>query len=96
VIPKYADLGSTMATVTSKDGTEIAYTAKRSPERWKNATLPVLVLDGEASYAFMAAAADAVAEALPHASRQTLADQDHAPAPEAMAPVLREFLGLAR
>jgi pimeloyl-ACP methyl ester carboxylesterase len=69
------------------------YTEKRFPERWKKATMPVLVLDGDASYPFMAAAADAVAEALPHATRKTLADQEHNPEPEVMAPVLREFLG---
>lgn len=68
------------------------YTAGNFPARWKNASLPVLVLNGDASFPFMPAAADAVAAELPNATRKTLAGQDHGPRPEAMAPVLREFL----
>jgi pimeloyl-ACP methyl ester carboxylesterase len=69
------------------------YTAGKFPERWKHATMPVLVLNGDASFPFMPAAADAVAAALPNATRKVLAGQDHGPKPEVMAPVLREFLG---
>ena len=54
--------------------------------------MPVLILDGDASFPFMNAAANAVAAELPNATRKTLAGQDHGPKPEAMAPVLREFL----
>jgi pimeloyl-ACP methyl ester carboxylesterase len=68
------------------------YTAGKFPDRWKNARLPVLVLNGDASFPFMPAAADAVAAELPNAARRTLPGQDHGPKPEAMAPVLREFL----
>jgi pimeloyl-ACP methyl ester carboxylesterase len=68
------------------------YTAGKFPARWKNAKLPVLVLNGGASFPFMPAAADAVAAALPNASRKTLPGQDHGPKPELMAPVVREFL----
>lgn len=71
---------------------EAYYTAGRFPERWTSVTQPVLVLNGDASFPFMPAAADAVAAALPNATRKTLAGQDHGPKPEAMAPVLREFL----
>jgi pimeloyl-ACP methyl ester carboxylesterase len=69
------------------------YTRGRFPERWRNAKLPVLVVNGDASFPFMPMAADAVAAALPDASRKVLAGQDHGPAPEALAPVIREFLG---
>jgi hypothetical protein len=69
------------------------YTAGRFPERWKNVTQPVLVLNGDASFNFMPAAADAVTAELPNATRKTLAGQNHGPKPEVMAPVLREFLG---
>ena len=69
------------------------YTAGKFPARWKNATMPVLVLNGDSSFPFMPAAADAVAAELPNASRRTLAGQDHGPKPDVMAPVLRAFLG---
>jgi pimeloyl-ACP methyl ester carboxylesterase len=68
------------------------YSAGKFPARWAKATMPTLVLNGDASFPFMPAAADAVAAALPNAARKTLAGQDHGPKPEVMAPVLREFL----
>jgi pimeloyl-ACP methyl ester carboxylesterase len=68
------------------------YTVGKFPSRWKAVTQPVLILDGDASFNFMAAAADAVAAELPNASRKTLAGQDHGPKPEVMAPELRAFL----
>lgn len=68
------------------------YTAAKFPARWQKAAQPVLVLNGDASFNFMPAAADAVAAELPNATRQTLPGQDHGPKPEAMAPALREFL----
>ncbi len=68
------------------------YTAGKFPARWQKATMPVLVLNGDKSFPFMPAAADAVAKALPNASRQTLAGQDHGPKPEVLAPVLIDFL----
>lgn len=61
--------------------------------RWSAVTAPVLVLDGDASFAFMRAAADAVAKALPHATRETLAGQTHGADPAVIAPVLKRFLG---
>lgn len=68
------------------------YTAGKFPERWKQATMPVLVVNGDASFPFMPSAAEAVAAALPNASRKVLAGQNHGPKPEVFAPVLREFL----
>jgi pimeloyl-ACP methyl ester carboxylesterase len=72
------------------------YAAGEFPERWKKATMPVLVLNGDASFPFMPAAADAVAAVLPDATRRTLAGQDHGPKPDVLAPVLEEFLADTR
>ena len=55
--------------------------------------MPVLVLNGDASFPFMPMAADAVAAALPNATQKVLAGQDHGPKPDVMAPIVREFLG---
>jgi pimeloyl-ACP methyl ester carboxylesterase len=68
------------------------YTAGKFPERWQKATMPVLVLNGGKSFPFMPMAADAVAKALPNASRRTLPDQDHGPKPDVLAPVVADFL----
>ncbi|MEQ1771302.1 MAG: hypothetical protein ABL879_15855 [Devosia sp.] len=54
--------------------------------------MPILVLNGDKSWPFMASAADAVATELPNARRQTLAGQDHGPKPEVFAPVIEAFL----
>jgi hypothetical protein len=47
---------------------------------------------GDQSFPGLAEAADAVAAALPNASRRVLPGQGHRPAPEAMVPLLVEFL----
>lgn len=60
-------------------------------QRWNKVTQPVLVVDGDASFPFMAAGADTVAKVL-GAGRKTLPGQGHGPAPEAIAPVVVEFL----
>jgi pimeloyl-ACP methyl ester carboxylesterase len=69
------------------------YTEGRFPDRWKLATMPVLVLNGDKSFPFMPTAADGVAATLPNASRKVLPGQDHGPKPDVLAPVIREFLG---
>ena len=61
------------------------------PERWQNAIMPVLVLDGDRSFPFMSAGADWVASILHSAQRITLADQSHEYDPNVMAPVLQVF-----
>lgn len=53
---------------------------------------PVLLVDGDQSFAFMAAGADMAANALSNVRRKTLVGQDHGPAPDVYAPVIREFL----
>jgi len=61
------------------------------PDRWARVTVPVLVVDGGASDAWIHHGADALANVLPHASRYTLAGQTHMVDPNALAPVLIEF-----
>ncbi len=61
-------------------------------EAAKAATMPALVLDGSESPAFMHEAAEALAKAMPHAKLVTLEGQTHLASPEALAPVLVEFL----
>lgn len=59
-------------------------------ERLGSVTVPTLVIDGGET-PWMSAGAQAVAAALPDARRRTLTGQPHNVAPEAIAPVLREF-----
>lgn len=61
------------------------------PERLTSIAVPALVIDGGASPEWMRAAAQAVAEALPHAQRRTLEGQTHEVSPLVLAPVLTEF-----
>lgn len=60
--------------------------------RWASVTVPTIVYSGELTFPGMPAAADAVAAALPTASRRTLPGQGHGPEPKAIVPVLVEFL----
>jgi pimeloyl-ACP methyl ester carboxylesterase len=60
--------------------------------RWATVTVPTIVCSGDQTFPGLPEAADAVAAALPNASRQTLPGQGHQPAPEAIVPVLVEFL----
>ena len=61
------------------------------PHRWAAVTVPVLVLDGGASPPWMASAADALADVLPDARRQTLPGQTHDVDAAKLAPVLSAF-----
>jgi pimeloyl-ACP methyl ester carboxylesterase len=60
-------------------------------DRWVKVTVPVLVADGGASDAWVHHGADALANVLPHASRQTLAGQIHMVDPNVLAPALIDF-----
>ena len=55
--------------------------------------MPTIVCSGDQTFPGLPEAADAVAAAPPNASRRILAGQGHRPAPEAIVPVLVEFLG---
>ncbi|HEX6034487.1 MAG TPA: alpha/beta hydrolase [Anaerolineales bacterium] len=58
---------------------------------WSKIKVPVLVGDGGASPAWIRNAADALAEALPNARRETFEDQTHSVDPRVLAPVIIEF-----
>ncbi len=62
-----------------------------STKRAVKVAVPILVMDGGASYQFMHDTAKALANAIPNAHRRTLEGQTHDVAPEVLAPVLREF-----
>jgi len=64
------------------------------PERWQNAIMPVLVLDGDKSFPFMAAGAEWVASGLHNVERMTLAGQSHEYDPALLAPLLTVFFQL--
>jgi pimeloyl-ACP methyl ester carboxylesterase len=60
-------------------------------ERWRSVTMPTLVMSGGDSPAWLQRSAEVTARALPNATHRTLLGQQHAVAPEALAPVLVEF-----
>jgi hypothetical protein len=61
-------------------------------EKAAKVAVPALVMNGSASEGFMYDTASALAKAMPAAQHRTLKDQTHAVSPEAIAPVLVEFL----
>ncbi|MFL5736117.1 MAG: alpha/beta fold hydrolase [Actinomycetota bacterium] len=61
------------------------------PERFSAVETPAIVIDGGASFPFLHATGDALAELLPSAERVTLAGQEHNIDPAALAPVLERF-----
>jgi pimeloyl-ACP methyl ester carboxylesterase len=60
--------------------------------RWQAATMPTLVITGSNSMPFFHNGAQTLAGTLPEAQHQLLENQDHNVAPEAVVPVLIEFL----
>jgi pimeloyl-ACP methyl ester carboxylesterase len=64
-----------------------------SPQHWKSATMPTLVMAGSESPAFLRRDAQALAEALPHARLLTQKGLGHTKqlSPKLIAPVLVEF-----
>jgi pimeloyl-ACP methyl ester carboxylesterase len=63
------------------------------PTRWtRSVTVPALVMDGGNSPTWLHSAARALVSVLPDVEYRTLEGQDHNVAPEAVAPVLAEFL----
>jgi pimeloyl-ACP methyl ester carboxylesterase len=64
------------------------------PVRWRAAvTVPTLVMDGGNSPAWIRNSARGLVGILPDVQYRTLEGQDHGAAPEALAPVLADFLG---
>lgn len=66
--------------------------ANRHPARWQQATMPVLVVAGDASFPIILPGAEWVARGLPNASRKTLPGQSHEYDPKVLGPVIAEFL----
>jgi pimeloyl-ACP methyl ester carboxylesterase len=63
------------------------------PAEWRDAvTVPTLVMSGGNSPEWLANTARALVSLLPDVSYRTLEGQDHAASPEAVAPVLAEFM----
>jgi pimeloyl-ACP methyl ester carboxylesterase len=63
------------------------------PGEWATSvTVPTLVMDGGQSPPWQRNAVQSLADLLPHAQRRSLEGQDHDVSPEALAPVLVEFL----
>lgn len=60
-------------------------------DRWNNATMPTLVMDGGKSPAWMRNAMHTLCQTLPNAQYRTIKGQTHMLAPEAVAPLLVEF-----
>lgn len=60
-------------------------------ERAAHILTPTLFINGSASFPFMYETARALSQAMPHAQMRTLEGQDHAPAEDALAPVLQAF-----
>jgi pimeloyl-ACP methyl ester carboxylesterase len=57
----------------------------------RSVRVPTLILVGGASFGFMAQTADALADLIPDAQRQTLEGQEHNVDPAVLAPALVEF-----
>jgi pimeloyl-ACP methyl ester carboxylesterase len=93
--PMWAGLERVAHTI-AYDGMVMGDTMRGEPlaaGRWPGATMPVLVMDGGNSEAWMHNSARNLARILPNAQYRTLAGQTHAAAPEVIAPVLVEFFG---
>jgi pimeloyl-ACP methyl ester carboxylesterase len=93
----WADLEAIAATI-AYDGRILAGVAlgrRALMSRWDVITQPVLVVDGTASAATVAAAAESLAAALPAARRVTLPGQGTDVPPEAMAEAVARLLGIS-
>jgi pimeloyl-ACP methyl ester carboxylesterase len=82
-----------IAPTLAYDHTEImGRTAAVPAERLAEVAVPVLAMCGGSSPAFMCITARTISQAVPHGESRTLDGQTHAAQPEALAPVLIEFL----
>jgi hypothetical protein len=85
-----------LAHTVSYDGRVMGETlsGKPLPSEWRDSvTLSTLVMDGGNSPTWARNACRALVRVLPDVTYRTLEGQEHAAAPEAVAPVLEEFLG---
>ena len=91
---KYWPSLEAVAHTLAYDGMIMAGLIGGSPEpleRWASLSVPTLVMAGGASPPWQRAAIGALASVLPDARPLTLADQDHGPADDVLAPVLVDF-----
>lgn len=72
---------------------DASYPNQKWPARYFTNKVPVLLVDGDKTFPFLPFGVNALHEVLAHSSRRTLPGQDHGPAPAAIAPAIREFLG---
>ena len=85
--PMWEAVASTLAYDAAALGEEGAVPAERAAR----VTVPMLVMDGSASFPFMHVTATALAQAIPDAQHRTLEGQTHEVGANALAPVLIEF-----
>lgn len=90
-MPMWPDMEAVAHTL-AYDGTIVGESMSGKPlsDEWSALLVPVLVLDGGQT-PWLSAGPAAIAGAIPHGERRMLPDQPHNVAPEAIAPVLREF-----
>jgi pimeloyl-ACP methyl ester carboxylesterase len=78
----------------SSDTTLIGDASSGDPaalRRWGSVQVPTLIVNGSASFPFMALGADALAKTLPHAEHGTLEGQSHEVESGVIAPLIAEF-----
>lgn len=91
--PSWAQMEQVAHTL-AYDGTVMGQTMSGTPlpaDRWTSVTAPTLVLVGGDSEPFFHDGARALVDLFPGARYSTLDGQDHAVAPDALAPVLADF-----
>lgn len=86
--PAWEAVGHTLA----YDAAALGEDAAVPIERARRVTVPALIMAGSETYPFMHTTARALADAMPNAQYRVLEGQTHEVAPEAIAPVLIEFL----
>ncbi|GIF72311.1 alpha/beta fold hydrolase [Asanoa siamensis] len=91
--PSWAGMEAVADTI-SHDGRIVGTTmsGRPLPAEWKSITTPTLVLNGGNSEPFMHTSGRQLADLLPEARHQVVADQSHDVAPAAVAPILRDYL----
>lgn len=85
--PMWESIAPTIAYDAAALGEEAAVPVEKAAD----VQVPALIMNGDASYPFMQASAETLANTLPNAQHRTLEGQTHEVAVEALAPVLVEF-----
>ena len=93
--PMFAALESVAPTLAYDHTALLGQDAAVPVERAARVTQPALIMDGGASFPFMHATALKLAQVMPNARHCTLPGQTHEVSPDAIAPVMIEFLQAA-